>query len=60
MSASVKVEIGELAEHTVLPEHVIDVISQESRIARDMIYRDTSDRFSVMEPDLGKRVLGQL
>jgi ATP-dependent Clp protease ATP-binding subunit ClpA len=59
-TASVKVEIGELAEHTVLPEHVIDVISQESRIPRDMIYRDTSDRFSVMEADLGKRVVGQL
>jgi len=59
-TASVKVEIGEFAEHTVLPEHVIDVISQESRIPRDMIYRDTSDRFSVMEADLGKRVIGQI
>jgi ATP-dependent Clp protease ATP-binding subunit ClpC len=35
------------------------VISQESRIPKDMIYRDTSDRFSQMEIDLGGRVIGQ-
>jgi ATP-dependent Clp protease ATP-binding subunit ClpA len=43
----------------VKPEHIIDVISQESRIPKDMIYRDTSDRFSAMEEDLGHRVIGQ-
>ena len=43
----------------VKPEHIIDVISQESRIPKDMIYRDTSDRFSVMEDDLAGRVIGQ-
>ena len=59
-TASVKVEISEQAELIVRPEHIIDVISQESRIPKDMIYRDTSDRFSAMEADLGKRVIGQL
>lgn len=58
-TASVKVEINEPNGLTVLPEHIIDVISQESRIPKDMIYRDTSDRFSAMETDLGKRVIGQ-
>ena len=58
-TASVKVEINGLAELTVLPEHIIDVISQESRIPKDMIYRDTSDRFSAMEIDLANRVVGQ-
>src|SRR5204862_8075831 len=59
-TASVKVEINEPAELIVRPEHIIDVISQESRIPKDMIYRDTSDRFATMETDLGKRVIGQL
>ncbi len=58
-TASVKVEINETNGLTVLPEHIIDVISQESRIPKDMIYRDTSDRFALMEEDLGKRVIGQ-
>jgi ATP-dependent Clp protease ATP-binding subunit ClpA len=55
----VKVEINEPTSMVVRPEHIIDVISQESRIPKDMIYRDTSDRFSLMEADLGKRVIGQ-
>ena len=58
-TASVKVEINEPTGLTVLPEHIIDVISQESRIPKDMIYRDTSDRFSAMETDLANRVIGQ-
>ena len=58
-TASVKVEINELADHVVKPEHIIDVISQESRIPKDMIYRDTADRFSQMEGQLGNRVIGQ-
>lgn len=58
-TASVKVEINEPGDMVVLPEHIIDVISQESRIPKDMIYRDTSDRFSVMETDLANRVIGQ-
>lgn len=58
-TASVKVEINEPTEMIVRPEHIIDVISQESRIPKDMIYRDTSDRFSAMEADLAGRVIGQ-
>ena len=58
-TASVKVEINEPLELIVRPEHIIEVISQESRIPKDMIYRDTSDRFSAMELDLGHRVIGQ-
>ena len=58
-TASVKVEINEPTSLVVRPEHIIDVISQESRIPKDMIYRDTSDRFSTMEEDLGTRVIGQ-
>ena len=58
-TASVKVEINEPEALVVKPEHIIDVISQESRIPKDMIYRDTSDRFSAMESDLGRRVIGQ-
>ncbi len=58
-TASVKVEINEPTSLVVKPEHIIQVISQESQIPQDMIYRDTSDRFSAMEIDLGKRVIGQ-
>src|ERR687895_1484185 len=58
-TAAVKVEINEPHTLVVKPEHVIEVISQESRIPRDMIFRDTNDRFANMELDLGKRVIGQ-
>ena len=58
-TASVKVEINEPSSLVVKPEHIIEVISQESRIPSDMIYRDTSDRFSAMEVDLANRVIGQ-
>jgi len=58
-TAAVKVEINEPQTMVVKPEHVIDVISQESRIPRDMIFRDTSDRFSMTEAMLSQRVIGQ-
>ncbi|HMF57158.1 MAG TPA: ATP-dependent Clp protease ATP-binding subunit, partial [Pyrinomonadaceae bacterium] len=58
-TAAVKVEINEPHTLIVKPEHIIEVISQESRIPRDMIFRDTNDRFANMEPDLSKRVIGQ-
>ncbi|QQS42843.1 MAG: ATP-dependent Clp protease ATP-binding subunit [Acidobacteriota bacterium] len=58
-TASVKVEINEPSKAVVKPEHIVDVISQESRIPKDMIYRDTSDRFSSMESELARRVVGQ-
>jgi len=58
-TASVKVEINEPHTMIVRPEHVIDVISQESRIPRDMIFRDTTDRFALTEVQLSQRVIGQ-
>ncbi|HEY0051405.1 MAG TPA: ATP-dependent Clp protease ATP-binding subunit [Pyrinomonadaceae bacterium] len=58
-TASVKVEINEPTSAVVKAEHIIDVISQESRIPKDMIFRDTTDRFSHMEEILGQRVIGQ-
>jgi ATP-dependent Clp protease ATP-binding subunit ClpA len=58
-TASVKVEINEPQSLVVKPEHIIEVISQESRIPKDMIFRDTTDRFSEMEARLGERVIGQ-
>ena len=58
-TASVKVEINEPQSLVVKPEHIIQVISQESRIPQDMIYRDTNDRFVTMEDILGQRVVGQ-
>jgi ATP-dependent Clp protease ATP-binding subunit ClpA len=58
-TASVKVEINEPTSAVVKAEHIIEVISQESRIPKDMIFRDTTDRFSQMENVLGNRVIGQ-
>ena len=58
-TAAVKVEINEPQTMVVKPEHVIEVISQESRIPRDMIFRDTSERFSMTEAMLAQRVIGQ-
>ncbi|MBO0726094.1 MAG: ATP-dependent Clp protease ATP-binding subunit [Blastocatellia bacterium] len=58
-TASVKVEINEPNAMQVKPEHIIDVISQESRIPRDLIFRDTSDRFKDLEELLARRVIGQ-
>ncbi|MBS1810161.1 MAG: ATP-dependent Clp protease ATP-binding subunit [Acidobacteria bacterium] len=58
-TASVKVEINEPSMMQVKPEHIIDVISQESRIPKDLIFRDTTDRFKDLEEILGRRVIGQ-
>ncbi len=58
-TAAVKVEINEPQTMIVTPEHVIEVISQESRIPRDMIFRDTGERFAMTEALLGNRVIGQ-
>lgn len=57
-TASVKVEI-ENSARPVLAEDVIQVISQETRIPREMVFRDTTDRFKNMEEILAKRVVGQ-
>jgi ATP-dependent Clp protease ATP-binding subunit ClpC len=58
-TAAVKVEIANPETPVVLREHVIEVISQESRIPRDMVFRDTNERFSIMEARLADRVVGQ-
>ena len=58
-TASVKVEINEPDMSVVRPEHIIEVISQESHIPLDMISRDTTDRFQQMELELANRVIGQ-
>ena len=58
-TAAVKVEINQPESGEVRSEHIIDVISQESRIPRDMIFRDTNDRFVHMEESLSSRVIGQ-
>jgi ATP-dependent Clp protease ATP-binding subunit ClpA len=58
-TAAVKVEINQPETGEVRSEHIIDVISQESRIPRDMIFRDTNDRFVHMEEALMARVVGQ-
>jgi ATP-dependent Clp protease ATP-binding subunit ClpA len=58
-TASVKVEINQPEMAEVKGEHIIDVISQESRIPRDMIFRDTNERFAHMEAALSSRVIGQ-
>src|SRR6266568_3897431 len=58
-TAAVKVEINEPHTMIVKPEHIIEVISQESRIPRDMIFRDTNERFLMTEAILGRRVIGQ-
>jgi ATP-dependent Clp protease ATP-binding subunit ClpC len=58
-TASVKVEINEPEALVVKPEHIIEVISQESHIPLDMISRDTTDRFQQMEIEVASRVIGQ-
>ncbi|MBI5492457.1 MAG: ATP-dependent Clp protease ATP-binding subunit [Deltaproteobacteria bacterium] len=57
-TSCVKVEINRPNE-PVKTEDVIEVISQETKIPRDMIFRDTTGRFKDMEKALGSRVVGQ-
>lgn len=57
-TSCVKVEINRPNE-PVKPEDVIEVISQETKIPRDMIFRDTVTRFKDMEKVLTDRVVGQ-
>jgi len=57
-TASVRVEIGN-SSRPVLGEDVIQVISQETRIPREMVFRDTTERFRDMEEILSRRVVGQ-
>ncbi|MBI2399508.1 MAG: ATP-dependent Clp protease ATP-binding subunit [Deltaproteobacteria bacterium] len=57
-TSCVKVEINRPTE-PVKSDDVIEVISQETRIPRDMIFRDTVGRFKDMEKMLTRRVVGQ-
>ncbi len=59
-TASVKVEINQSDRLVVRPEHVIEVISQDARIPRDMIFRDVNERFKDTEQSLAQRVVGQV
>ena len=57
-TSCVKVEINR-PDDSVRAEDVIEVVSQTARVPLDMVYRDTTDRFSSMEGSLAKRVVGQ-
>ncbi|MBI5560145.1 MAG: ATP-dependent Clp protease ATP-binding subunit [Deltaproteobacteria bacterium] len=57
-TASVKVEIHRSGGEVGAGD-VIEVISQETKIPVDMIFRDTTERFKEMENALTKRVVGQ-
>jgi len=57
-TSSVKVEINR-PEDPVGSDDVIEVISQDTKIPRDMIFRDTTARFKDMEEALSHRVIGQ-
>ncbi|TAN62371.1 ATP-dependent Clp protease ATP-binding subunit, partial [bacterium] len=57
-TACVKVEINR-PDEPVKVDDVIEVISQEAKIPKDMIFRDTATRFKDMEKTLSKRIIGQ-
>jgi ATP-dependent Clp protease ATP-binding subunit ClpC len=57
-TASVKVEIAN-PMGTVGANEVLHVISEESKIPVDMVFRDTTERFEHAEAALAKRVIGQ-
>jgi ATP-dependent Clp protease ATP-binding subunit ClpA len=57
-TASVKVEIEDLGR-PVGAEDVIQIISQETRIPPEMVFRDTTHRFRDIEEALSRRVVGQ-
>jgi ATP-dependent Clp protease ATP-binding subunit ClpA len=57
-TAAVKVEIKN-EDKLVRPEHIIEVISRETKTPVDIIQRDVVDRFSDIEEALSKRIVGQ-
>jgi len=57
-TASVKVEIED-SGRPVAGEDVIEIISRETGIPREMVFRDTTSRFKDMEAALARRVVGQ-
>ena len=66
-TSCVKVEIGSAGKSggtsgdtdEVTSDVVVEVISQEARIPKDMVLRDTVERFRTMEEALSRRVVGQ-
>ncbi len=58
-TSCVKVEINRPYE-PVKSEDVIEIISQETKIPKDMIHRDTISRFSDMEAVISSRIVGQM
>jgi len=57
-TASVKVEMKG-SPRPVLGTDVIHVISEETRVPRDMVFRDTTARFKEIEEVLARRIVGQ-
>ncbi|MFH1758576.1 MAG: ATP-dependent Clp protease ATP-binding subunit [Pseudomonadota bacterium] len=57
-TASVKVEI-ENSSRPVFGNDVIQVISQETRIPQEMVFRETTDQFREVEEVLASRIVGQ-
>jgi ATP-dependent Clp protease ATP-binding subunit ClpA len=57
-TSCVKVEINRPTE-PVTQDDVVEVISQETKIPKDMIFRDTTAKFKDMEKALSRRVVGQ-
>lgn len=57
-TSCVKVEINR-PDDPVTTDDVVEVISQETKIPKDMIFRDTTTRFKEMEGALSGRVVGQ-
>jgi ATP-dependent Clp protease ATP-binding subunit ClpA len=57
-TSCVKVEINRPTE-PVTQDDVVEVISQETKIPKDMIFRDTTARFKDMEKAISGRVVGQ-
>jgi ATP-dependent Clp protease ATP-binding subunit ClpA len=57
-TASVKVEMNR-AYDQVGSGDIIGVISEETKIPKDMINRDVSERFNEMEECLSRRIVGQ-
>ena len=57
-TSCVKVEINRPGGEVETAD-VVEVISQDTKIPRDMIFRDTAERFKDMEDALSSRVVGQ-
>ncbi len=57
-TSCVKVEMHR-PDEPVKSSDVIEVISQETKIPQDMIFRDTNARFKDMERALSRRIIGQ-